>query len=697
MYLTLQLSLDSQIYKHIYKEQPMRNFPHQSGQRANLSGVRFLVVCFTLIFFCRALAAFDLIATTTLAAAAEALNLPVEQHRDGMTRWWEPPRGSGSGLPVDVQPQDLQIETNVNDLVRLAFQKERLDDAGGSHWDIFFSRPLSTPVQLTHGPSNNIYPRLDPTLSRVVFASDRDGDYELYSMDVEGPALLQLTNNDWIDSLPVWSPDGSQIAYVASPNGNADIFVMQADGTGVVPLTSGPMDDLYPAWSPDGAQLAWVQRAGTIGSVWLMNADGSNMRPLLGPFAMFQHLAWSPDGALIALSFDATGDGFIDVGVIRPDGAQFQLLLTSPNGQKDYLVSSWYPSRLSNNYQATNEPEIKRLLITEIRQVPNGDGSTRTVIDTGLLERCCAYQSFSIGHESGDAFADAKWADTQPPAALLQPLPEFSRATGFLLRWDVMDRGDSGVAGVIVETRNKQGFWWRYGDYNAFSPPMLDNYPGQVAAYRTQAYDHAGNFEPWSANDPAEAQTLSYRWQLYGTVTDNRGVARPEYPVVVSPAPLNVPQTGLDGRFLAYLVEDGVYTIGVDKPITQTVAADEERPFYLRPADAIEFDDITLGEPCVGLCLADLDEVEMTWEPSNFTSMVDASGAVHTAWKLYGGANRLYYQQRTPDGVWGQVEWVASFEISPDQANLAVGSDGAVHLTWSETTGLHSDGQRQNS
>ena len=44
---------------------------------------------------------------------------------------------------------------------------------------------------------------------RIAFASDRDGDFEIYSIEPEGTGLLQLTTNAVDDDDPSWSPDGT--------------------------------------------------------------------------------------------------------------------------------------------------------------------------------------------------------------------------------------------------------------------------------------------------------------------------------------------------------------------------------------------------------------------------------------------------------------------------------------------------------
>ena len=87
------------------------------------------------------------------------------------------------------------------------------------------------------------------TQGQIAFASERDGDREIYVMDADGRDLRRLTNDPAKDGPPAWSPDGTKIAFVSVRDGKPDIYLINADGTGVRRLADAPDDDLAPAWS----------------------------------------------------------------------------------------------------------------------------------------------------------------------------------------------------------------------------------------------------------------------------------------------------------------------------------------------------------------------------------------------------------------------------------------------------------------
>ena len=66
-------------------------------------------------------------------------------------------------------------------------------------------------------------------------------------MNADGTGQTNLTNNGADDSTPAWSPDGTKIAFASNRDGNCEIYVMNADGTGQTNLTNNGAYDYAPA------------------------------------------------------------------------------------------------------------------------------------------------------------------------------------------------------------------------------------------------------------------------------------------------------------------------------------------------------------------------------------------------------------------------------------------------------------------
>ncbi len=81
--------------------------------------------------------------------------------------------------------------------------------------------------QITFNPdANDVSPYISPSGDKIVFFSDRDGNYELYLMNDDGSAQQRLTSNPAEDLNPVFSPDGQKILFHSNRNGNYDLFIL---------------------------------------------------------------------------------------------------------------------------------------------------------------------------------------------------------------------------------------------------------------------------------------------------------------------------------------------------------------------------------------------------------------------------------------------------------------------------------------
>jgi Tol biopolymer transport system component len=137
-----------------------------------------------------------------------------------------------------------------------------------------------------------------PDSRRLAFASWRDygSTAEIYLVNRDGSDLKRLTYSGTEDDVtPAWSPDGTTIALAISKEGApTDIYTMDVDGAHLRQLTTDPADDRAPSWSPDGKRIAFQSRRDGNWEIYVMNSDGSEQTRLtnspaddVGPF-------WSP-------------------------------------------------------------------------------------------------------------------------------------------------------------------------------------------------------------------------------------------------------------------------------------------------------------------------------------------------------------------------------------------------------------------
>ncbi len=98
----------------------------------------------------------------------------------------------------------------------------------------------------------------DASAGPVVYASDKQGNYDIYTLDPDTGLTTQLTDDPATDIDPVWSPDGSYIAFVSDRDGDFELYVMLSDGSDVLQLTNNNAEDSQPRWQPDGIHITYI-------------------------------------------------------------------------------------------------------------------------------------------------------------------------------------------------------------------------------------------------------------------------------------------------------------------------------------------------------------------------------------------------------------------------------------------------------
>ena len=247
---------------------------------------------------------------------------------------------------------------------RIAFQSQR-----NGNWDIYTMNPDGTDViRLTADPAADERPGWSPDGSKIVFSSKRSGNGDIYVMDADGGNVRRLTTHAAEDYAGQWSADGARIVFRSSRDGNKEVYVMNADGSGQTNLSRHPADDHGPVWSPLGNQIAFASDRAGSDDLYLMNTDGSGLVRLTTAADNDFAAAWSPDGRRIA--FRSERDGNTEIYVMNADGSNQANVTRDPTGAD--RGPAWSPDGREIAYYTDRDGNYE---IYSIR--PDGSGRRR--------------------------------------------------------------------------------------------------------------------------------------------------------------------------------------------------------------------------------------------------------------------------------------------------------------------------------
>ena len=212
----------------------------------------------------------------------------------------------------------------------LAYTSYRRVASGGTP-DIFISflyqGILENP---TKGRDSNFLPVYSPDGTRIAFMSNRDGNPEIYVMNVDGSNVRRLTNHPAGDVTPTWSPSGAQIAFTSDRTGQPQIYVMSADGTNLRRLT---MADSYadrPTWAPaPHNEIAYHARSGPGYDIKVYDLAGGQTRQITFGEGSNESPAYSPNGRHLA--FTSTRSGRVQVFTMTRDGRDVKQITRDGN------------------------------------------------------------------------------------------------------------------------------------------------------------------------------------------------------------------------------------------------------------------------------------------------------------------------------------------------------------------------------
>jgi TolB protein len=149
-------------------------------------------------------------------------------------------------------------------------------------------------TRMTFDPGIDTEPSWSPDGKKLYFMSDRAGGPQIYEIDVANPnRATRISFEGNYNARPRVSPDGKQLAVVHQQNGNYRIAIIDLASKGLQVLTQGRQDE-SPSFAPNGATLIYATQEKGRGVLATVSVDGRTAERLSGTVGEVREPVWAP-------------------------------------------------------------------------------------------------------------------------------------------------------------------------------------------------------------------------------------------------------------------------------------------------------------------------------------------------------------------------------------------------------------------
>jgi len=114
------------------------------------------------------------------------------------------------------------------------------------------------PIQITNDSAHSYFHSWSPDGKNLIFTGQRNGVFDIYSINIATKKETKLTDNPVLDDGPEYTPDGKWIYFNSVRTGTMKIWRMKPDGSNQEQITFDEYNDWFPHISPDGKWIVYI-------------------------------------------------------------------------------------------------------------------------------------------------------------------------------------------------------------------------------------------------------------------------------------------------------------------------------------------------------------------------------------------------------------------------------------------------------
>ncbi|MEX0290051.1 MAG: TolB family protein [Flavobacteriaceae bacterium] len=152
---------------------------------------------------------------------------------------------------------------------------------------------------LTQNKFNNRYASYSPDGNKIIFESDRDGNWEIYLMDADGTNQKRLTANEDADRRPSWHPNGKMILFESDKSGRPELYTFNLEDKSIdkIPSLDLEGEPMFASFSPDENFIAiGLKETDDRSNIFLLNEQGKIIKQLTNSDKRSTYPKWSKNG-----------------------------------------------------------------------------------------------------------------------------------------------------------------------------------------------------------------------------------------------------------------------------------------------------------------------------------------------------------------------------------------------------------------